>query len=271
MSHFRSLALLACTPLLFAFSCQKDEEAPANPDGPDTEIADQSALADNLADEMSQLTDEAVATDQITGYASAGGYPRITVLRRVPTNPDTVVVDFGPTNLAGPLGRLRRGQLVSVYTGAYGGSTVVTTPSNYYVNNHQVTGSRTVARTSGTQALITADLRITLSGGGTITYQSARTREQVAGAATPAQVGDDAYELSGTTTLTGGRGIEYTSQAQALRRQVSCTQYVSGTLTLTRRQEASRGVRLDFGTGACDNTAQGTLLASGRTFAVALR
>ena len=154
--------------------------------------------------------------------------------------------------------------------GAYrdSGSTHTITFSNYFVNDNQVQGTKTVSNTGRNTGgnlvfSIVENGSVTQPGGGTITRSSNRFREWFAGESTPIW-NDDIYLLTGNANGTNADGDAFTSSiTTALRKEIGCRNVVSGVLEFT---PASRPTRtIDFGNGTCDNTATVTVNGRSRT------
>lgn len=267
--------------LVLAFSvvaCKKDDE-PATPaeavDAAEKEMAENVSLTLNAGQEMMALVADA-ADNGAVAYRTTTTYPTVTYQDKKASNPDTVIIDFGPTNTTGQYGRARRGQIVGIYSGPKTAPTsILIKPNNYYVNDNQVTGQLqlTTTNTSGTQTVWTLAItaNVLFTDGKTATAQLNGTRTQVAGKSTPDNSADDAFVITATGSATGARLVNYTLAITSLRNELSCSQLTSGTVALTRRADSTYGLLLDFGTGACDNAAQVTLQPSNTSYPLTLR
>ena len=187
--------------------------------------------------------------------------------------PHTITVDFGASNCLCSDGRYRRGQINISYSGHYrdAGSTHTITFTNYYVNDNKIMGTKTVLNNGRNTAgnltySITVNGSIEKSSGGTITWNSNRTREWIVGESTPAW-NDDVYLITGSASGTSAGGTSFTLNiTSALRKEIGCRHFVSGSFALTPSGKAVRYV--DYGTGACDNTA--TVTINGNTYNITL-
>ncbi len=274
---FFTLALFASA--LFAIPACRDREV--NDDAAESDIASNNALADNVFEDLNNLADEASNLSSGSKMGRVDASARVmgqcaTVTKNTVSNNEVLTIDFGTTNCAGPEGRNRRGKVIVTYKAPYGqaNNTVTIVPENYFVNDHKVEGTRTSVVNGSSAAgnplaQITGDLTITLAGGGQIKYNATRTREWTAGSSTLEVVTDDVFKYNGTSTVTGPRGFVYATTAQDLVRSRSCRQFTAGKLVHTRQGNQQRGVTVDFGTGACDDTAVVTLF-SGRVITLQL-
>ena len=188
--------------------------------------------------------------------------------------PHIVTIDFGTSNCVGLDGRSRRGKVIVTYSGKYrdAGSTHTVTFDNFFVNDNQITGTRTVTNNGLNQAgNISFSIEINGSvilanGAGTCTHVSSRTREWVAGYATDDR-SDDAYLITGNASGTNSRGGNYTAEILTpLRHENSCHNIVSGVIKFTPASKPARTI--DFGNGTCDN--QATVSAGSRSKVITL-
>jgi hypothetical protein len=184
--------------------------------------------------------------------------------------PYVLTIDFGTTNCLCEDGHYRRGTIYVSYTPGIGDSltTVTTTTEDYFDNDNQVIGTRSVVHNGhdGNGHLNwdeTVNGTIILANnGGTITYQSAHHFVQTEGEATPFILDDNTYEITGSAS-----GATVTGQAfsnvitTALVYKPTCTYFVSGVIEITPAGEPVRII--DFGNGECDNLA--TLYVNGYT------
>ncbi|MDO7845167.1 hypothetical protein Q5H92_02285 [Hymenobacter sp. M29] len=183
-----------------------------------------------------------------------------------------LIIDFGPTNCLCPDGRYRRGQIRVAFTtdvlkrraGA------VVTRTNYFVNDNQHTATRTF--TDLGQGSFSVDVTnasiIRANNGGTHSWTASWTFNQTAGYATP-QFSDDVFSVTGASAGTNRKGVSYTTAVQSpLIKRGDCFKYfVQGTISISNSN--NKTMVLDYGNGACDNTA--TVSINGRTRTITLR
>ena len=101
----------------------------------------------------------------------------------------------------------------------------------------------------------------------TITWQSSRDREWIAGESTLLDPTDDVYLITGSASGTGSAGNSFTvTITEALRVALNCKWITAGKLTLQPQNLSARYI--DYGTGACDNDA--TVTVNGSTYNVEL-
>ncbi len=256
-------------------SCRKKEEKDN-----DTSASSDNALAEITFNDVNNIADEA-STGSLTSYLAPNDGDYKSVLSTCATiNNDTVsvphllTIDFGSTNCLCADGRNRRGIINVSYTGNYRDSASTHTISftNYFVNDNQILGTKTVTNNGHNAAghlvysIQVNGQIIKASGGGTITWTSSRQREWIAGESTPAW-NDDSYLITGSASGTSAAGRSFTAAiTSALRKNIGCRYLVSGTLALTPSGRATRYI--DFGSGACDN--QATVTINGNVYNITL-
>lgn len=272
---FKYLMVMATVGILFT-SCRKDQDERDT----DTSAASDNALAEGTYNDVHNIADEA-GSGTLTSYLGTVDTDNksmlstcATVTNDTTTTPRMLTIDFGTTNCLCNDGRYRRGKINVSYTGQYrdSASTHTITFTNYYVNDNQVLGTKTVTN-NGHNAAGNLSYSVTVngqiikaSGGGTITWTSARTREWIVGELTPAW-SDDVYLITGSANGTSASGNSFTMAiTTALRKEIGCRHLVSGSLTLTPSGKPTRYI--NFGSGACDN--QATVTINGNIYNITL-
>jgi hypothetical protein len=259
-------------------ACKKDDETPTPAEAADvveTEMAENFSQTLGASQDILALVADAADNSAVV-YRTSTTYPTVTYQDKKASNPDTVIIDFGPTNTTGQYGRPRRGQIIGIFSGPKTAPTSISIkPNNYFVNDNQVTGElkMTATNPSASQPVWTlvVNANVLFSNGKTATAQLNGTRTQVAGKSTTDVASDDVYVITATGSATGTRLIGYSLAITNLRNDLTCSQPTSGTVVLTRRGDTTYGLSFDFGTGACDNLAQVTLLPSNRAYTLTLR
>ncbi|MDF2451118.1 MAG: hypothetical protein K0S26_622 [Bacteroidota bacterium] len=273
------LALAAIVTAGIFSSCKKKEKEEKDSDT--AGAADQS-LASSTVNDMTSISDEAAKTYSVSSFRTsdasgllAASCASITIDTLAAAK--TITVNFGATNCVCNDGRARRGSLIISFTGRYRDSlTVITvTPQNYYVNDNQVTGSKTITNKGHNAAHhlvyeINANIQITkANSGGTISLQTNRQREWLTGENT-LQWNDDIYSITGTASGSTSNGNSFTSNITSpLIRNMSfgCRRhFTQGTLEHTPGGKATRYI--DFGNGTCDD--QATVTINGNTYTITL-
>ncbi len=273
---FNYLMVAATVGILFS-SCKKKQDDVTDTD---TNAAGDHALAEGTYNDVQNIADEA-ASGSVTSYMGSynsnekGMLSTCAVVNNDTTvNPHLLTINFGATNCLCVDGRYRRGQINVSYVGHYrdSASTHTITFTNYFVNDNEVQGSKTVVN-NGHNSAWHLTFSITVNGtiikannGGTVTWTSSRTREWIQGESTPT-LNDDVYLVTGSASGTNAHGNAFTASiTSALRRELSCHQFVSGIVELTPSGKPTRTI--DFGNGACDN--QATVTINGNVYTITL-
>ena len=255
-------------------ACNKDQK-----DSEDTGYASDHATLEKTFSDAQSVTDEADADGNLSNFKIVPGNTTLsncaTITRDTISLPHVLTVDFGSSNCLCSDGIYRRGQLIVTYTGAYReiGRTHTITFNNYFSNDNQVTGTKTVAYlandASGNPKFdITVDGAIILaSNNGTISWTSARTRTWLSGFNTKTW-NDDVFEINGSGTITRANGkifaIDITTPLHIAR---DCRWIESGVVNVVPDGGNTRTI--DYGNGACDALAEFSV--NGKTYSVTLK
>lgn len=234
------------------------------------------ATGENSYEDLQTIADQAHSGS--TDFLKSGGTDKdvlsgscATVTRDTIAVPHTITIDFGPTNCLGNDGRYRRGIVNVTYTGAYRapGTIITITPQNYYVNDNQINGFRTITNegpdNNGNYVfnIVVNGEIIKANNGGTVTWNAQKTRTWISGYNTP-EWSDDVYLVTGHVDGVSATGKNYHAETLTpLRRQMDCKWFTEGKLQI---QVNTRPVRVvDFGSSNCDNQATVTINGSTRT------
>jgi hypothetical protein len=261
---------------IFATSCKKDKTADTLEEIETTfEASSNQAIADNLSQDASDVMEEASARNSLFGgfngcgifitNAWIGSCATVTVTGNFPAK--NIKIDFG-TGCTSPNGVLRKGIVNVVLTDSLrnSGSKATLSFDNYFVNGFKKEG--TIVRTNTT--VVGSNIRShnrTVTGG-KITAPSGRywlhtaniDITQTEGNATPCNITDDVYLLSGTRSTTNDAGKTRTGTTQtSLQKKTTCSNIDQGILKV---QGPNHFALIDFGNGTCDN--QATISIDGR-------
>lgn len=264
------LMVVATVGVLFT-ACRKDKDE--DPKDTDTTTALDNALAEGYFNDANNISDQAAAGN-LSSYVSTNPNESnersimsscATIVHDTTTSPRTITINFGTANCLCNDGRYRRGIVNVSYTGRYKDSlsTHTITFTNYFVNDNQVLGTKTVTN-NGRNNAGNLTFSISVNGsvikannGGTVTWASNRTREWIAGENTLIWA-DDAYLISGTASGTNSAGNSYTANiTTALKIELSCKWIVAGQMEITPSGKATRII--NWGSGACDDDATVTI------------
>lgn len=274
---FKNLFLIAIVSFsILSMSCRRDRDN----DDFSLRSATDNATAENMFDDVfKQASDGLVfAEDSASGNRNmygpyAGGCATVTITPfDLVTFPKTITIDFGTSNCLGTDGRYRRGVIEVVTTGWYrdSGSVITVTPLNYYVDDNQVSGSKSITN-MGHNAAGNLNYDIEIDGTvttteGTITHVSSRNREWIEGESTLFNPWDDKYLITGTAHGTNVEGEAYTMTIlTALQVQFGCRWVEAGTLQM---ESGGYTVLVEYGDGDCDANAVVTI--NGNTYNIVM-
>lgn len=263
--------ILLCSVVVFLFSCKKDSSTTLTETQKDQKMAEDNNIAENEADDVSIMSDEAYSTGQLQsrGGSSGSGIMGDTVKITKSKSDSTITIDFGTNGVVGKNGKTRKGKIIIKFNGGYKikNASITQTFDNYYVDGKKIDGSRTITNLGDTLGMprwkIESNLTITKTDGKVITWSSTRIRTMIAGYNTPLNWYDDEYTITGSASGTTSNGDTYSMTiGTPLWIKISfnppalCKYIVDGTITYTR---GSRTATIDYGYGsktACDNQAQ---------------
>jgi len=146
---FKALMLVAIIGVTFT-SCRKDRDEELL--DKDTSAGSDNALAEGSFNDVNNIADEA-ADGSLTSYLAPTQSDNrgtmgvcATITHDTTVTPRLLTINFGTTNCLCNDGRYRRGEIKVSYTGKYrdSASTHTITFNNYFVNDNQVLGSKTV-------------------------------------------------------------------------------------------------------------------------------
>ena len=263
----------------FLFSCQKENSLDSSKNTVTEQDAatysDESAQADESYDDIADISMTAADADNTasTGRLSRDYHPDFAELREAigncaaitvspndSTYPKTITIDFGDS-CVGPDGKLRSGKIIMDLTAPLRkpGSVLTTTLVSFYINHIHIEGTKTIINLSENGAVKFSvevkDGKVTFPGGSGYSYESSKTKVQVAGMATKA-CRDDVFEITGSATITFNNGnVVHFEVVDPLIKKVACPWLNEGTLKITIND---RVLKIDYGfphNGDCDNKA----------------
>lgn len=268
----KSFFALALASMLGLAGCKKDEAS--QPVSDLTSAAADFEQGEQIGNDIDRMADDAYLTSTVN-LRLAGPVDANSILSCAVVTRDTVnrilTIDFG-SGCTGNDGRTRSGQVIIQYNGHYfdPGFSRSVSFNNYFVDSNQVTGTRAITNNGFngngnlTWTIQAQNIRITKPNGYYHEWNSTRTRELVAGLATPNSPMDDVYLITGSGSSMNSHGNSTSvSILLPLRKEMSCHWIVSGTVEVT---PSSHPVRtLDYGNGGCDHFATVTVNGITRT------
>ncbi len=277
------ITLLFLGGILILNGCKKDKTTEEVKDT-DTQTASDNSLAEGTFNDVNNIANQAVENGTLSTYRQGNDPANILSSCATITPHDTsghgrVDIDFGSTPCLCNDLRYRQGIVYVSYSGRYRDSTTVITVSfnNYYVgqsqtNMYKVMGTKRVTNLGHNSAghevfSVTVNGTLLNTAGQTMSWNSSRYREWIAGESTVGNWADDEYKITGSVNGTGFAGNSYTlTITQALHIALNCRWIEDGKFEFTPNGRATRYV--DYGTGACD--AQATVTINGYSFNITL-
>lgn len=255
------VALSLATTLVFS-ACNRRDKDRDN----DTELASDNTLFENTYNDVLNMADESSEKntgDNLSNFKTASNCATIT--HDTLSSPKTITIDFGSTNCLCNDGRNRRGKVLVNYTGKYrdSGSVHTITFDNYFVNDNQVMGSKTVSNMGKNVSnqsyfnIVVNGLIIKATSGDSIVWSSNRTRTWTNGESSIGDKSDDVYEITGSASGTKGSTAYTMTIIQPLVKAHACGYISKGIMEVQPSGKLLRTI--DFGNGTCDNTAQVTI------------
>lgn len=239
-------------------ACQKDNE---NTFFSEQTTAEDIASHNDLTEQADAEMDEFVP-DNFTAGVEDRGCATVTFAQPKGTWPNIITIDFG-TGCTKPDGRTLKGKIIVQQSNAMNvaGATRTVTYDNFFIENVQLTGTRTLTNT-GLNA--SGQPVFSKKGSETLTFpsgdQSTRnidhTRVLTEGFGTTVRA-DDVWSVTGTDTGTNRQGDPYTvTITTALMKRAVCPWIGAGVIEFNLNGKTRS---LDFGNGDCDREATLTL------------
>lgn len=266
----KNLVLFAALLLLgLTFpACQKDNENTKS----EQVTAEDITSHNDLTEQADAEIDESIP-DNFAGGVEDRGCATVTYAQPKGTWPNTITIDFG-TGCNKPDGRTLKGKIIVQQSNAMNVSGAVRTVTydNFFIENVQLTGTRTLTNTSPNAAgqpvfTKTGSEALTFPDGTQATRNIDHERTMTAGFGTPARA-DDVWSVTGTDTGTNRQGDPYTvTITSPLVKRAVCPWIGAGVIEFSLNGKTRS---LDFGSGDCDREATLTL-ADGTTKTVKIR
>ena len=225
-----------------------------------------SANDDNLADavfmDLKEVTDQTGVESTVKEIDSTK-CPCAKITTKVDTiaKSITATIDFGDKNCLCKDGKNRRGRIQVKITGNKNivGSSLVYTAVDYFVNDHGVSGTKTLTVVDDHSfRIVVVNGKVTKANGGIISWNTDRTRTMTAGFGTKENPLDDVFEISGTTSgiNAAGNPYKFTTLTPIVKAR-ACQWITAGKLKIERAGKLD--ATIDYGNGTCDDQATVTV------------
>lgn len=195
--------------------------------------------------------------------------------------PVKITIDFGTGGCTCADGHVRKGKIVTVYSGRLivPGATSTTTFDNYYIDSIKVEGNFVITNssTSNTRqfSVDITNAKLSKPSGNYTEWESHKKITQTDGLGTPDYPRDDVFSISGSGHGRAQRGnllVAWESSiTDPLIKRFECRWIVQGkirTVLATSNASTSTAAIFDFGTGNCDN--QATVTVNGHQYQITL-
>ena len=215
-------------------------------------------FAENLFNDIGRIVEDAFIDNGATKSC-----PSYTSMNADTSDIDTIIVDFGdgyPDDCLS-YGKERRGKIIITYSGKYRDSLSVVTTNfdHYYINDNWIQGQRTTTnngRNSDGNVTFSVDISATITGIGTINFESIREREWISGYNTFSNPFDDVYSINGTASgnSSNGRNFEV-NITEDLYVNLSCLSENTCMITSGQTELIPEGFSnrvINYGDSACD-------------------
>ncbi len=262
----RSVLFLALSIFVFG-GCKKTESNPL------TDEDDAGGYASD-ASRIEWLSNDAISIADAAGNYYNGVYMKGTntfgtcAIVAVDTNSSlhTITIFFGNENCMCLDGKNRRGNIIVTYSGNYSDSNQIHTIryDNYYVNDIRLSGTTKVTRVDTTVVgnwyyRVLVNDTMTTTPNTYVTWKGALTRKWISGYNTGDR-SDDAFSISGNTTLTRANGHAFSYAIQTpLKFALDCNYAETGVVNVTGFNGETRVLNYGLGNNTpnlCDNMAQ---------------
>lgn len=259
------LGLLMAIAIGIFTSCKKDS---AGNSSQATAMDYSNIVAERIFNDIGNFTTNVMASNN-SNFKSVTDLNPISSCLHLSFNfnsrPASFILDFGSENCFCEDGQNRRGKIILTFDVAYGDSlaTMNTSFDNFFVNDNQITGTRTI-KYMGRNQNGYPNWNVTVNGGiilagnkGTISYQAERNTQMIEGSNTP-DYKDNVFSTTGSASGTALDGQAYTLLITTpLVSKSLCPNFVSGVAEITPAGQPKR--ILNYGNGDCDNKASVTV------------
>ena len=259
----------AIASLLIGFSaCKKtDTDANATKEEIETtiELSTDQAVSDNLTEDANDIFLEAATDNGLTGQKpettteTTGilGCASVTITPLIGF-PKSIVINFG-TGCTSANGITRKGKIFITLSDSLrkSGSIAVLTFDGYFVNGYKKEGTITWTNTSdaavkGWQRKV-ENGKITAPTGKYWLHSDIKNVVQTDGYNTPRNFLDDAFSITGSSSVTNANGVTRTSNiTAALQKKTICENISKGKIELKGPKHTAV---IDYGNGECDRVA----------------
>jgi hypothetical protein len=250
--------MIAFAIILVMTACDKDESA--IPEDENISIAEDIGLAEYLVENSEDVSEDALELRD--GNSTC---PEVTFEQPQGTFPNTITIDFG-TGCEGPHGHVRSGKILIEQSAPMpeSGAVRVTIYENFYVDDVQLTGTKTLTNLgfdengNVTFERKVENAQLLFPDGSSKSWDALQTRTQIAGGQTPERF-DDVFEITGGMSGISRNGIAFSSEITIPLVKSNQCRWVSEGLRELTFGVKSWSIDYSFPDGECDRLALLTL------------
>ena len=259
------LFLLAASITLFSISsCKKDQTKADGEIETTFDLSGKQAISESLTDDDNNILQETTESEGLSGnrepILTMGTTSCATITVSPGSFPKTITVDFGNAGCTNSNSTVIRSGIIHIVLSdslRTSGSIAVLTFENYFVNGYKKEGTITWTNTStsGTRSWTREVVggKITAPDGRYWFHSGVKQITQVEGINTPRTYLDDAFSITGTSTITNSSGVSRIATIQTpLQKKVNCAHIDQG---IIRFEGPNHFATLNFGEGTCDDIA----------------
>ena len=270
---------------LFTVSCSKNDSTDNSSMTKDE--AQSSSKIDLASDDVSSIVEDQYNNINSNSFSNKNGEMALSTCATITRNPNfgtplndsdlvTKTIDFG-SGCTLSNNNVVSGKIIISFTyhPTAPSQTVNYSFDNFYHNSIKIEGNKSFTRTmttgSNPHPIVVMQMDLTATINGQSHHRvGTRTREIIAGYDTPNDVTDNVYSITGNWTTTHPTGTVSSTITSPLQVKMSCMNLhkpliVQGIITFTKNNHTAT---LDYGNGACDNTAIFTVNGNSYTITI---
>ena len=270
---------------LFTVSCSKNDTTDNSSMTKDE--AQSSSKIDLASDDVSSIVEDQYNNINSNSFSNKNGEMALSTCATITRNPNfgtplndsdlvTKTIDFG-SGCTLSNNNVVSGKIIISFTyhPTAPSQTVNYSFDNFYHNSIKIEGNKSFTRTmttgSNPHPIVVMQMDLTATINGQSHHRvGTRTREIIAGYDTPNDVTDNVYSITGNWTTTHPTGTVSSTITSPLQVKMSCMNLhkpliVQGIITFTKNNHTAT---LDYGNGACDNTAIFTVNGNSYTITI---
>ncbi len=274
MNPKRILLPAAAFIMLSLSSCKKESNTDDTEIETTFELSAKEGTTENLTQDTNDVLNEVAQDNNLQGNGFIGSTATNTnilscaTITITPQNtfPKNIIIDFGVNGCTSQNGVFRKGKILVTLSDSlrHSGSVATMTFDNYFINGFKKEGNITFTNNSTASTKVWTrncqNGKITAPDGSFWTHSGTQTITQTAGSATPINLLDDVFSITGNRTVTNAAGrTRVGTILTPLQKKTICENIDKGTYQI---QGPNHVAIINFGNGDCDRLA--TISIDGR-------